>query len=101
MKGKLHNFELVEKILIEEKIESEKEFYIAITYDTDLRSAIIAFSQHGGVEVNKFASTVHKFPIFPSELLNFDEILRKASIKENQSEWKDFISKIVKCFLEE
>ncbi|HLD18585.1 MAG TPA: ATP-grasp domain-containing protein [Candidatus Nanoarchaeia archaeon] len=101
MKGKLHNFELVEKILIEEKIEPKKEFYIAITYDTDLRSAIIAFSQHGGIEVNKFASTVHKFQIFPNEKLDYEELLRKAAIKNDKNEWKDFLSKVVKCFLEE
>src|SRR3989338_7441527 len=56
MKGKLHNFELVEKILIEEKIEPKKEFYIAITYDTDLGSALIAFFQNRGKERNKIFS---------------------------------------------
>src|SRR3989344_9043413 len=38
MFGKLINNEKVGKILVEEKIDIDKEFYVSILYDTDTRS---------------------------------------------------------------
>lgn len=99
--GKQHHFELVNSILVEEKILIEKEFYVAVTYDTDLRSAILALTLHGGVEVNKFAATVHKFQIFSNAKNDFSELIRKAGINENKEAWTNFLGNAVKCFFEE
>ncbi|TAL56729.1 MAG: hypothetical protein EPN86_02485, partial [Nanoarchaeota archaeon] len=99
--GKQHHFELVNSILVEEKILIDKEFYVAVTYDTDLRSAILALALHGGIEVNKFATTVHKFQIFSNAKNDFSELIRKAGINENKEAWINFLGNAVKCFFEE
>ncbi|MEK6967780.1 MAG: ATP citrate lyase citrate-binding domain-containing protein [Nanoarchaeota archaeon] len=101
MKSKQHNFELVSNILIEEKISAENEYYVVLTYDTDTRSAILALTLHGGVEVNKFASTVHKFQIFPNQVPDFAEIIRLSGIRHDHDEWKNFLSSAINCFFEE
>ena len=47
------NKEKVEKVLAEEKIPIEAEYYLAISYDTDLRSPIITFSEAGGTGIEE------------------------------------------------
>jgi succinyl-CoA synthetase beta subunit/citryl-CoA synthetase large subunit len=44
------------KILIEEKMEVEQEFFMAVTYDTVTKMPIAVFSREGGVEVEALAA---------------------------------------------
>jgi len=43
------------KILIEEKMEVEQEFFMAVTYDTVTKMPVAVFSREGGVEVEALA----------------------------------------------
>ena len=99
MLGKQIKTELVKDILLEEKIPFENEIYVGLTYDTDSRSAVLLITLHGGVEVNMFASTVHKFPIYPNiEKDKIKEIVRKTGIKNHQVEFSGLIQKAINCF---
>src|SRR4051812_43302257 len=51
--GETINGEKVEKVLVEEKVRFEKEFYLAISYDTDYRAPILTFSSQGGTGVEE------------------------------------------------
>jgi citryl-CoA synthetase large subunit len=61
--GEVINKEKVEKVLAEEKIHFDKEFYLAISYDTDFRAPILTFSQEGGTGIEE--RQAHIFPIDP------------------------------------
>lgn len=45
------NQEKIEKVLIEEMIEVDQEYYLSLTYDTDKRTVILTISQEGGTGV--------------------------------------------------
>ena len=45
------NKEKVEKVLVEEKIDFKTEYYLSISYDTDLRYPILMISKQGGTGV--------------------------------------------------
>jgi len=44
------------KILVEEKIEVEQEFFLAVSYDTVAKEPVAIFSQEGGVDIEELAS---------------------------------------------
>ncbi len=44
---------LPEKVLVEEKIDFEKEWYISFSYDTDRRSPVLAISDKGGTGIDE------------------------------------------------
>ncbi len=44
------------KILVEEKIAVEHEFFAAVTYDTVAKSPLAIFSQEGGVDIEELAA---------------------------------------------
>ncbi len=57
------NNEKVNQILVEEKADIAAEYYIALSYDTDLRSPIVTFSESGGTGIEERGAQV--FPINP------------------------------------
>ncbi len=61
--GKIINKEKVEKILVEEMVNFEKEFYVSLSYDTDTRGPILTISQQGGTGIEE--RDVKIFPIDP------------------------------------
>lgn len=50
---KKHYNETVKKILIEEKCSIKHEYYLAITYDTSLRTPVIIVSRFGGIDIEE------------------------------------------------
>ena len=57
--GKTVNGEKVEKILVEEMVEVEKEYYLSFSYSTETRGPILTFGEGGtGVE-NKDTTTTY------------------------------------------
>ncbi len=58
MFGKTINNEKVEKILVEERVDIDKEFYVSISYDTDTRSPILSISESGGTGIEERGVTV-------------------------------------------
>ena len=57
------NKEKVEKVLVEEKVEIEKEYYVSISYDTDSRGPILTISASGGTGIEERGA--QKYPINP------------------------------------
>ncbi len=53
----------VNKVLVEECIEIDKEFYLGITLDRDARTHVVMFSPMGGVDIEEVAKT-HPDQIF-------------------------------------
>ncbi len=92
--GAVVNKETVDKVLVEEKIEFTKEYYLSISYDTGYRSPIVTFSSVGGTGIEE-----RKADIFPINILNSEpEYPSEIEIPENI---KEFISKLFKLFLDE
>ncbi len=54
--------EKVKKILLEERIASQAEYYVSISYDTDIRGPTLALSSRGG-------SGIKKASLFPIDIL--------------------------------
>jgi succinyl-CoA synthetase beta subunit/citryl-CoA synthetase large subunit len=44
------------KLLVEEKLEIDREFFMAVTYDTVAKAPIAIFSPHGGVDIEILAA---------------------------------------------
>lgn len=83
MLGKTINNERVEKILVEEKVDIDKEYYISLSYDTTLRQPVLTFSQSGGTGIEERKSEI--VPINPLNPLSglttpFDESFLKKLI---------------------
>jgi succinyl-CoA synthetase beta subunit len=55
MLGKHHGEFPVKKVLIEEKIEIEKEFYVAATVDRFQHKPLIIVSEYGGIDIEEIA----------------------------------------------
>jgi len=47
----------VESILIEDQVTIEKEYFLAVTYDTTAKTAVIVFSTEGGIDIEELAGT--------------------------------------------
>ncbi len=95
-----HHFEYIDRVLLEEKIEVKHEFYVAITYDTDTRSAVVAICLHGGVDINAHADAVKRFPVYPTDN-EIAEIVRKAGFRDHHAEWESFLRSAINCFFSE
>lgn len=79
--GQTINSEKVEKVLVEEKIDFTKPYYLSLTYDTDVRAPILSISEEGGTGIEQ--RQVQKFEINPlSPKQNLPEVLGK-DILEN------------------
>ena len=94
----------IRNILIEEKIDIEKEFFIAITIDWSTSSPILLFSSYGGIDIEKRKEEVHFFKFSYKEGLN-DSILNKIPFidfleKEKFEEFKEILRKLWFIFKE-
>ena len=47
----------VEKLLVEDRISIQKEFFLAVTYDTASKLPIVIFSAEGGIDIEELAKT--------------------------------------------
>lgn len=88
------NKEKVQNVLMEEKIEFTKEYYLSCTYDTGFRSPVITYSEVGGTGVED-----RKSYTFPVNILTLE-----PSYPEDlqiSKEVKAFIPKLLKMFIGE
>jgi succinyl-CoA synthetase beta subunit len=46
----------VKKVLVEDRVQAEKEFFMAVTYDTLAKAPIAIFSAKGGVDIEELAT---------------------------------------------
>lgn len=87
--NKTINGEKVEKVLVEEKIGFEKEYYVSITYDTEERGPVLSISNSGGSGIEERGA--RKFIINPLD----------RSVEVNNLEIdQEVIKKLVNAFFE-
>lgn len=58
--GSVINKEKVEQILVEEKVEIEKEYYVSISYNTETRGAVLSLSESGGTGIEDRGVNTYK-----------------------------------------
>lgn len=56
--GKTINSEKVKKVLVEEKVDIKKEYYVSLSYDTQFRQPVLTFSQSGGTGIEERKSEI-------------------------------------------
>ncbi|MFI5241117.1 MAG: ATP citrate lyase citrate-binding domain-containing protein [Microgenomates group bacterium] len=94
MLGGVVNKEKVALLLLEEKVEFKEEFYISVSYDTDLRTLVVTYSEKGGPGIEQRKS--HSFAV---NILTL-EVDYPKNIKIDPK-LKDFIAKLIDLFLKE
>lgn len=100
MKGGRIDSQEVEKILIEEKIDFEEEYYVSFIYDTDTRKPAMIFSSEGGTGIEDREAS--KLSLKDDSQFRFRQFL-----KEQGFEGKEIIrlgatlQKLFKAFLDE
>ncbi len=89
------NNQFVYAILLEEKLEIDKEYYLSLTYDTDLKSPVLIYSDQGGVDIEEvLENKIKKIPLDVRDRSIEDKIEKFGlSIPCCQRLWR--------CFLEE
>lgn len=65
--SKTINNEVVSKVLLEEVVKYDKEYYLSISYSGDTRSPIITFSDSGGTGIEDRKSTIFTIDILTKE----------------------------------
>lgn len=89
--GRIINKEKVEKVLVEEMVEVETEFYISLSYDTDTRGPILSLSQQGGSGVEE-----RKVSTYPVDPISFSSTaVEESEIPEN------LLEKLINLFFEQ
>ncbi len=89
-----------EKILVEEKIDIAKEYYLSFIYDTICRSPTLIFSRDGGTGVEK--RQTQKMQIQHGNSEEFEKFLEKQDLPEKEApELCKTITKLFKAFQEE
>lgn len=95
---------IVRNILIEEKIDIEKEFFLAINFDLSVCSPILLFSEYGGTNIEKRKEKIKMAKFSYNEGLK-DSFLNNflsniSSLKEISEEFKEIFKKIWIIFKE-
>lgn len=94
----------IRSILIEEKIDIEKEFFIAITIDWNTFSPILLFSRYGGIDIEKRKEEIKFFKFSYKEGLSnsfLNKIIFIESLKEETlEEFKEILKKLWIVFKE-
>ena len=75
--GAVINKEKVEQVLVEEKADIEKEYYISISYSTETRGPVLTISESGGTGIEERGAD--NFPVNP---LDYSEGLPDIIDKE-------------------
>jgi succinyl-CoA synthetase beta subunit len=72
------NKEKVEQVLVEEKAEIEKEYYVSISYNTETRGAVLTLSESGGTGIEDREANTYKVSSVKyqagEEAVKFDEL---------------------------
>ncbi len=100
MKGREVNGHEVEKVLIEERVDIEAEYYVAYIYDTDTRSPALLFSAEGGTGVE--GKEVRKLPFESLEQWKIREFLKQEGVRPSElTSLANTVYRAGRCFLEE
>lgn len=90
----------VKDVLIEEKVDHEKEYYVSFIYDTDIRSPALIFSEDGGSGVEE--RKVSKLKMEENRDFRFREFLREQGFEGKELlKLASTLSDLFEVFLEE
>jgi len=98
----------VEKVLVADAVEIQKEFYVGLTIDRNTKSVLFMASSEGGVEIEEVAKVnpdaIHKIPI-DADLGMTDFMARKIAFKLFSDitlvkQAADIFKKLYKIFIE-
>lgn len=98
------NNEVVESVLIEDKVPALREFYAAVTYDTQAKMPVVLFSASGGMEIESQTNVAKKYinPLSGIQDWEARELAASAGLKEKQIlTVAAIITKLYKCFAAE
>ncbi len=95
--------EIVNSILLEEKVDILNEYYIGVTYDTDSRMPIVVLSKSGGIDVEKSGKLVKRQidPINGIQDWLAREIAKEAGFSAAIVKVADITKKLYACFVKE
>ena len=96
----------VHKVLVEECIEIEKEFYLGLTLDRDARKHVVMFSPMGGVDIEEVAKThpeqifrCHAHPTLGLQDYEIREMLYKVPVsQEIRKQLHFFVRKVYELY---
>jgi len=89
----------VNEVLIESKVDHDREFYVSFLYDTDLRAPVMAFSENGGTGIED--RDVEKLVLDDENVdFKFRQFLEGKNI-ENIVKTGSALRKMYKLFLDE
>ncbi len=96
--GETINKEKVTRVLVEEKMEFDQQYYISISYDTEVRGPVLTISEEGGTGVEgKQVKTFQIDPISQTVILSdneeYNHILHPVQ--------DDIIQKLITLFFEQ
>lgn len=86
----------IDTLLIEEKLDINKEFFLSILYDTRQRRPMILFSDQGGIDIEDNSQALNK--IYPDKVNNVTAEEVMAVVKDK--DLAAFIVKVYQCFIE-
>lgn len=101
LKSNKFSGEKVNKILIEEVVEIEKEHYISITFDAKKACPVFLVSQEGGVDIEDDKESVLTLPVnilTGIQSYHIQTILDYLNVKENIKEYSEVIRNLYKIF---
>ncbi|MBI5390942.1 hypothetical protein HZB02_05615 [Candidatus Woesearchaeota archaeon] len=73
--SKMYQTQSVLSILVEEKIAIAHEYFLALLYDTRLKTPMLLFSSKGGIDIESHREELARYPISPIDGLS-EESLR-------------------------
>ncbi|MFB6174524.1 MAG: ATP-grasp domain-containing protein [Candidatus Nanohalobium sp.] len=100
MKGGRIDSQEVEKILVEEQIDFEEEYYVSFIYDTDTRKPAMIFSKEGGTGIEDGEAS--KLPLKDDSQFRFRQFLKEQGFEGKEIvELGTTLQKLFKAFLDE
>lgn len=93
--GKQYNNVPIDTLLIEEKLDIKKEYFLSILYDTVRRRPMIMFSVEGGIEIEENSDKISKF--YTEKV---SELTAKEAVKiVDNEDLADFLVKAYNAFI--
>ncbi len=102
--GKEFYGEIIQEILLDEKIEIIQEYYLGLLFDGTLRQPVLIVSSVGGVEIESSEELI-RIPIDYTKGITDEVLLKVANYLGNQNslnilDIQDVIKKLYTCFVE-
>ncbi len=87
------NNEKVEKILVEEAMDIDKEYYLSFSYSTETRGSVVTFGEGGSRVGSHFDEASRNIDVYPIDMLQgfSGEHLPKEFVEVSKKLWQVFI----------